>query len=78
MARHMAGARALGPQKRGNCGGGDELSLAWSLRLFLALIPAARHGLRFGSSLRTGTFCAYRPETPVAWTFSMAAQPVPA
>jgi hypothetical protein len=76
LVRELASARGLGGRVRTSGSSTERARTAVATRIRDALrrlevahSPAARHLLR---SLRTGTFCVYEPDPPVAWHVSDA------
>jgi hypothetical protein len=73
----LASALGLGGRGRriGSLCERARTTVSWRIRYALRRIegvhePLARH---LANSLRTGTFCSYRPERPVAWRLEDAA-----
>jgi TolB-like protein len=71
IAEALSGALGLGSRSR-RLGSGAERArsaVTWRIRSAIKKIAAThpRLGRHLENSLRTGTFCAYQPETPVEW-----------
>lgn len=69
----LAGALGLGGRARrlGSLAERARSSVTWRIRHAVRKLGAANPALgrHLENSLRTGTFCAYEPEQPVAWRF---------
>jgi hypothetical protein len=69
----LASALGLGGRRRklGDLSEKARTAVTWRIRHALRLIEAAHPplGRHLVNSLRTGTFCAYRPEAPIEWRF---------
>jgi hypothetical protein len=68
-------SRALGLGGRGRRLGDlaerARTTVTWRLRYALRKVAATHQALgrHLAASVRTGAFCVYQPETPVAWGF---------
>jgi hypothetical protein len=77
-------SRALGLGGRGRRLGDlaerARTTVTWRLRYALRKVEAAHPALgrHLAASVRTGVFCFYRPEAPVAWSFDGPDGAVPA
>lgn len=69
----LSAALGLGGRRRklGDLSEKARTTVTWRIRHAQRRIEAAHPALgrHFANSLRTGTFCVYRPETPIAWRF---------
>jgi hypothetical protein len=67
----LSRALGLGSRRRrlGSLAERARTTVTWRIRHAVRRIEAAHPALgrHFGHSLRTGTFCSYSPERPVAW-----------
>jgi TolB-like protein len=74
----LAAALGLGGRARrlGDDAEKARTAVTWRIRHAIRRIEAAHPGLgrHLANSVRTGTFCVYRPEAPVAWSFGAPAQ----
>lgn len=72
----LSAALGLGGRRRklGDLSEKARTAVTWRIRHAQRRIEAAHPALgrHLVSSLRTGTFCVYRPETPTAWRFGEA------
>jgi TolB-like protein len=70
----LSAALGLGGRRRklGDLSEKARTAVTWRIRHAQRRIEAAHPvlGRHLVNSLRTGTFCVYRPETPIAWSFS--------
>jgi TolB-like protein len=79
LVETLSSALGLGGRSRrlGSLAERARTTVTWRIRHALKRIEAAHPelGRHFAHTLRTGTFCSYSPERPVAWRF--APQPAP-
>jgi TolB-like protein len=80
LVQALASALGLGGRARrlGDAAEKARTSVTWRIRHALRRIEAAHPALgrHLSNSIRTGTFCSYRPETGMAWRLSGAARPL--
>src|SRR5690606_9095235 len=71
LVAQLSAAFGLGGRQRrmGASAERARSTVAWRLRAAIRRIGEAHPelGRHLANAVRTGTFCAYRPETPVAW-----------
>ena len=69
----LSAALGLGGRRRklGDLSEKARTAVTWRIRHALRRIESAHPALgrHLANSVRTGTFCAYRPETPISWRF---------
>ena len=69
----LSAALGLGGRRRklGDLSEKARTAVTWQIRHALRRIESAHPALgrHLANSVRTGTFCAYRPETPISWRF---------
>ena len=74
LVEHLSRALGLGGRGRrlGDAAERARSTVTWRVRHALRRIEAAHPplGRHLANSLRTGVFCLYRPEQPVAWRFA--------
>ncbi len=74
----LASALGLGGRSRrlGDLTERARTTVTWRIRHAVRKIEAAHPslGMHLANSLRTGVFCSYRPEQPVAWRFKASVQ----
>lgn len=77
LVEHLSAALGLGGRARrlGDLAEKARTSVTWRIRHALRRIEAAHPALgrHFANSIRTGTFCRYSPEHPMAWRFEVPA-----
>ncbi|SFH46418.1 TolB amino-terminal domain-containing protein [Palleronia marisminoris] len=78
----LSSALGLGGRGRrlGDLAERARTTVTWRLRYALRKVEAAHPALgrHLAASVRTGVFCVYLPETPIAWSFDEPAAAVPA
>jgi TolB-like protein/tetratricopeptide (TPR) repeat protein len=76
----LAAALGLGGRARrlGDVAEKARTAVTWRIRHAIRRIEVAHPALgrHLANSVRTGTFCVYRPEAPVAWSFGTSPQAV--
>jgi TolB-like protein/tetratricopeptide (TPR) repeat protein len=76
----LAAALGLGGRSRrlGDVAEKARTAVTWRIRHAIRRIETTHpaFGRHLANSVRTGTFCVYRPEAPVAWSFGTAPQAV--
>lgn len=73
IVEHLSGALGIGGRSRslGSAAERARSAVTWRIRNAIRKLASVhpRLGRHLDNSVRTGTFCAYEPETPVAWLF---------
>ena len=72
IVEHLSGALGLGGRSRqmGSAAERARSAVTWRMRNAIRKIASAhvRLGRHLENSIRTGTFCAYEPESPIEWS----------
>ena len=73
LVETLSGALGLGGRSRALGSGAERArsAVTWRIRSAIKKIAAAHPSLgrHLENSVRTGTYCSYQPERPVAWQF---------
>lgn len=71
LVEQLSQALGLGGRDRSTGGAAERArsAVTWRIRAAIRAVTAADHdtGEHLSASVRTGTWCSYRPEPPVAW-----------